>query len=306
MRVTVERLGRRERREQPDQTFGQHRLARPGRPDHEEVVPPRRGDLDGAAAEGLAPHVGEVGRCRDAHCSAGRWGGGPGGLTAQDGDQISQRGRAVHSRTADELGLPHVAERHDQSEGGGRIGQSDHARDVAQRPVQPQLATESETLGAIRVQLAGGDEQTHRDREGRVPRRLCAPPKVRGSTVILRMGQGRPLDRMAARTRSRASRTAASGRPTMVKPGSPLETWTSTETPRPTAPLKMAEATEASMRRNGRTRGPSEAQRLAVSVRPPVSPRRSPLSQVETTGGAPVGTTMTGRWVWAIYATSPA
>ena len=32
----------------------------------------------------------------------------------------------------------------------------------------------------------------------------------------------------------------------MVKPGSPLETWTSTETGRPTAPLSVAEATEAS------------------------------------------------------------
>ena len=66
-------------------------------------------------------------------------------------------------------------------------------------------------------------------------------------TVTLRSGHVRPLERMAARTRSRASRTAASGRPTMVKPGSPLETWTSTETGRPTAPLSVAEATEASM-----------------------------------------------------------
>ena len=72
--------------------------------------------------------------------------------------------------------------------------------------------------------------------------------------MILRIGQGRPLDRMAARTRSRASRTAASGNPTIVKPGSPLETWTSTETERPTAPLSVAEATAASTRGNGLTR----------------------------------------------------
>ncbi len=45
-----------------------------------------------------------------------------------------------------------------------------------------------------------------------------------------RRGQGSPLESRAARTRSRDSRTAASGRPTMVKPGRPLETWTSTET----------------------------------------------------------------------------
>ena len=65
-------------------------------------------------------------------------------------------------------------------------------------------------------------------------------------TVTRRSGQGRPDERTAARTRSRDSRTAASGRPTMVKPGNPLETWTSTETGRPTAPLSVAEATEAS------------------------------------------------------------
>ena len=44
----------------------------------------------------------------------------------------------------------------------------------------------------------------------------------------------------------------ASGRPTMVKPGSPLDTWTSTETGRPTAPMRVAVAIEASMPRNGR------------------------------------------------------
>ena len=71
-------------------------------------------------------------------------------------------------------------------------------------------------------------------------------------TVTLRNGQGSPLDSTAARTLSRASRTAASGRPTTVKPGRPLETWTSTETGRPTAPFSVAEATAESMQGNGR------------------------------------------------------
>jgi hypothetical protein len=53
--------------------------------------------------------------------------------------------------------------------------------------------------------------------------------------------------------RRSASRTAASGRPTMVKLGNPLETWTSTATGRPTTPLSVAEATEASTQMNGRT-----------------------------------------------------
>ena len=103
----------------------------------------------------------------------------------------------MHSRTADELGLPHVAERHDQSEGGDRIGQSDHPRDVTQRPVQPQLATESETLGAIRVHSpAATSRPTAMGRSSPAPP-LRTPEGAR-FVVILRMGQGRSLDRMAA------------------------------------------------------------------------------------------------------------
>jgi len=41
----------------------------------------------------------------------------------------------------------------------------------------------------------------------------------------------------------------------MVKPGRPLETWTSTETDWPRAPVRVAEETQASMPRNGRPLG---------------------------------------------------
>jgi hypothetical protein len=44
----------------------------------------------------------------------------------------------------------------------------------------------------------------------------------------------------------------------MVKPGRPFETWTSTETGRPTAPCNVAEATVADMLGNGRTGGWSD------------------------------------------------
>jgi hypothetical protein len=66
-------------------------------------------------------------------------------------------------------------------------------------------------------------------------------------TVTRRDGHDRWLDKRAARTRSRDSRTAASGNPTMVKPGNPAETWTSTETGRPSTPYRVAEAMHASM-----------------------------------------------------------
>src|SRR3954453_1083204 len=59
-------------------------------------------------------------------------------------------------------------------------------------------------------------------------------------------GNSRPLDRRAARTRSRLSRHEVSGRPTIVKPGRPFDTWTSTRTGRPSTPEMVADATVAS------------------------------------------------------------
>src|SRR5205823_5055974 len=47
-------------------------------------------------------------------------------------------------------------------------------------------------------------------------------------------------------TRSRDSRQAVSGRPTTLNAGSPLETWTSTATGRPSTPSSVAEGTMAS------------------------------------------------------------
>ena len=55
-------------------------------------------------------------------------------------------------------------------------------------------------------------------------------------TVIRRIGNSQPELRTAARTRSRASWTAVSGRPTIVKEGSPGEISTSTSTMNPSRP----------------------------------------------------------------------
>ena len=66
-------------------------------------------------------------------------------------------------------------------------------------------------------------------------------------TVIRRVGQSRPLDSSADRTRSRASRHDASGKPTTAKPGRPFETWTSTLMGRPSTPSTVAVGTMASI-----------------------------------------------------------
>src|SRR5438874_1782710 len=65
-------------------------------------------------------------------------------------------------------------------------------------------------------------------------------------TVRRRAGNGRPLFRMAERTRSRASLTEAAARPTRKNFGSPLaaSAWTSTR--RPSIPASRHESTVAS------------------------------------------------------------
>ena len=55
-----ERLGGAEGGQDARQARGQHRLARPRRADHEEVVPPRRRDLERALGAFLPLHVAQV------------------------------------------------------------------------------------------------------------------------------------------------------------------------------------------------------------------------------------------------------
>ena len=64
-------------------------------------------------------------------------------------------------------------------------------------------------------------------------------------TVIFLSGQVYPHVTIAARTRSRASRHDSSGSPSIVKPGMPLATWTSTLTGCPRAPRIVADRTVA-------------------------------------------------------------
>jgi hypothetical protein len=62
------------------------------------------------------------------------------------------------------------------------------------------------------------------------PLPILRVPEGARLTVMRRTGHWAPAAMTAARTRSRASRQAVSGRPTMVSPGRPTPTWTSTVT----------------------------------------------------------------------------
>ena len=67
-------------------------------------------------------------------------------------------------------------------------------------------------------------------------------------SVMRLTGKRKPLFLMAARTRSRDSRTAASGRPTSSKPGRPLEMLHSTMTGQPLMPDRPTESTREVIR----------------------------------------------------------
>ena len=90
-------------------------------------------------------------------------------------------------------------------------------------------------------------------------------------TVIRRGGWWYPALRSAPRTRSRASDNAASGRPTIVNPGNPGATSTSTRTRRPVMPLRVAETSVAS---TGRTVSRATHPALTRSVDPCGTPFR--------------------------------
>ena len=163
----LERLLVGQRRQNARQPLGKHGFSCSGTPDHDQIMPARRGDLHGAAGFALAAHVGHVrpqpdavlivplGRCRgQGRCAAevqhhvlrtaGRVDGqalGHGGLGGVFGGQ-KQLPHAVL----------HRGQRHRQ-----------HAGHGAQRAVQPQLAQKRPlTAGGGQLALRGHDAHKHR------------------------------------------------------------------------------------------------------------------------------------------------
>jgi len=79
----------------------------------------------------------------------------------------------------------------------------------------------------------------------------------------------------------------------MVKPGRPLERWTSTETDWPRAPVRVAEETQASMPRNGRPVGGNYAGTCALDRLPAGTGMEIPSLSV-----TPSGTPCLDRKTW--------
>ena len=240
----------------PGQAAREHRLARARRADHQQVVAAGSGDLErplrvragrgrrrGRARSTPRP-AGEALRSRQAERASTR--------PSTQLDDPLQVGAPQHLEPLDQGRLRRVLAGHDQppkpaSRAPSAIASAPRTgRSAPPSDSSPQTAQRAERFGR---QLTARRQQADGERQVEARARLA---QVRGREVggePLRAGTREPEFSSAARTRSRASRTAASGRPTTVNAGSPRRTSTSTVTSRLSTPSRANVATLASTRR---------------------------------------------------------
>ena len=264
------------RRQDPGQPPREHRLAGAGRADHEQVVAARRRDLERALGVRLAADVGEVDRA------------------------LGARGR--RQRRLDRVGLPAPVE---------QVGEPRERRHSADgRPLRrapPRARSSPERAAACSPRRgrparrrarpgSGGSRPTATARPPARSRRAPRPARARlpraAPTAIARSKPGpalrtcagarltvirccgKPSSELssAARTRSRDSRTARSGRPTRVNVGSPRRTSTSTVTSWLRMPSRAKVLTAASTAGHARTGRVTRGDARVTSERKPARP----------------------------------
>ena len=163
----------------------------------------------------------------------------------------------------------------------GRAGRARRPSEARRERHGPRAPSDSSPISATRP----GPARTCSE-PSRIPTaiaRSSEAPAFRRSagarlTVIRRGGWTNPALRSAPRTRSRASWSAASASPTIVNPGSPGATSTSTRISRPSRPWSVADGTMANTRAAyGRTlTRQSTVAHPSLIRRVPEAPRASP------------------------------
>ncbi len=160
-----ERLGRRQWRQQGRQARRQHRLARAGRADHQQIVAARCGDFERALGAFLALDVLQIDR-RHRLLGHLRHRFGQQLRAFEMIDQRQQRGRRQHlgarpgrlaalRRRADQAALLLV----------GRHRRGQHAGHRRQPAIEAELAQRDEPGDLLARQHAHGDQQRHGDRQ---------------------------------------------------------------------------------------------------------------------------------------------
>lgn len=162
----LQRLARRQRRQDAGQPLRQHRLAGARRADHEEVVISSRGDLERALGRLLALDVGEVGG-RRLGAALRRLGRGQNLQTLEMVDQREQARRRQDLDLAGPGGLAAGRRRADQAQPRGMRadGGRQHPRDRRDRAVERQLAQRCIAAHLLARQHLHRDQQAERDRQ---------------------------------------------------------------------------------------------------------------------------------------------
>ena len=223
----LDRLVQRERRQEPRQPPGEHRLAAPGGPDHEHGVPAGGGHLERPPGGALPAHLGEVGAGRPAAARQQRGRVEPHerglGAPLQEVDGGAQGRGAEDLDTGHQSRLRGVAAGHDQAPPAAArrvLGHRERPGHRPQGPVEGELAHGPHARERRRRQLPGGAEDGQRERRGRTEGPPCAGRPGRGWPRSAARARRTPGWRApSARARGPPGRPRPAGRPPRRRAG---------------------------------------------------------------------------------------
>ena len=164
----LERLAGVGRRQDAREAAGQHRLARSGRAGQEQVVAPRRGDLERPPGPRLPAHLREVGAGALVPDGCGSGTGAGSARPAQDLDRVAEVARSDDLDAAAETGLSSALARDDERLDPSpprRLGHRQGAPHGPQTPVEAELGGRCDALDPLGGRLARHREHGQRDRE---------------------------------------------------------------------------------------------------------------------------------------------
>ena len=216
----LERFVERQRRQNARQPARQHRLARAGRADEQQVVAAGRGDLERPPRQRLPAHVGQVDvavRARR-HVAAGS-AAGPArralGCSARTASASDAHGQ--HAQAGDDGGFRCVARGSSSARVPSRRGRDGDRQHAARRAGSCRRATARRARSTSRMSRRATTpvrrEDAERDRQIERRARLAHVGRRQIHRDAMRRETRSPNCGWRARTRSRLSRTLASGKP---------------------------------------------------------------------------------------------
>ena len=241
----LERLVTRHRRQDRRKPPGEHRLARTGWSDHEDVVSPGGRHLESPAGLPLTPDLGEIDRMPRVRAPGRRLGHGRLPRPSQEPDHLPERSRADDLEIVHQRRLGRVRRRHDHASQ-SRTGRSDRHRQHAggrdQAAPERELAGEGPPLEPRGGHLRGGREHPQRDRQVEAGAVLAE----RARREVHHDATQRPFQASALDRRSDPIARvlhARPGSPVRVSDGSPRPTCASTATRWPRTPTTVTPLT---------------------------------------------------------------